>query len=92
MATYYACPTCSKKGVTFRLNATDDLVACRYCEFYAYLGGNDRMDVEARAALAEANPELAKRFNDDTTKVSRWGAEAPAQDDPDTPGFMPLTI
>lgn len=72
MSEFYFCPMCAKKGVTFRMKVGGDFVACRYCEFYAYSTGYDRMDVEARAALAAVNPSLKEWFADDTEIVARW--------------------
>jgi ribosomal protein L37AE/L43A len=50
------CPECGKKGVTMRLGREDGW-GCRYCEFWAYTSGEDRVDREARKALADLNPD-----------------------------------
>jgi ribosomal protein L37AE/L43A len=50
------CPDCKRKGVTLRLNTSEDHWGCRYCDWYTFTSGSDAQDMEARAALEEANP------------------------------------
>lgn len=55
MRIYYYCPECNKKGVTLRLGSEEDWYVCRYCDWSTCNSGNDRQDVEGRAALAKIN-------------------------------------
>lgn len=60
---YLVCPECGKRSAYLRLGADDAwLCRTRECEWYAYSGGHDRADVEAREALKAANPDQAHRI------------------------------
>ncbi|ARW57139.1 hypothetical protein SEA_ZENON_54 [Mycobacterium phage Zenon] len=55
---FIRCPECKRKGVSCRFSGRtgEDYWQCRYCSWYCYAGGEDRIDVERRRALAAANP------------------------------------
>jgi hypothetical protein len=50
------CPDCHKKGVTMRLKPMEDGWGCRYCDWWTFTSGEDRVDRAERRRLAEANP------------------------------------
>jgi ribosomal protein L37AE/L43A len=51
------CPECLKKGVSYRMNRSEDVWQCKYCEWYAFATGHDKPDVINRRRLAGLNIE-----------------------------------
>lgn len=56
---YHRCPECGKRNAYMKIDGTDDLWVCRTsgCDWYAYAGGEDTVDVQQRQRLADANPQ-----------------------------------
>jgi DNA-directed RNA polymerase subunit RPC12/RpoP len=55
--TLLKCPDCGKKGVHFKMSGEEDGWSCRYCEWWTFSTGHDRIDVIERRKLAALNPD-----------------------------------
>jgi hypothetical protein len=56
----FICPDCGMKGAYYAMGRgrlAEDCWKCRYCDWWCFGTGHDRLDVIERRKLAAANPD-----------------------------------
>lgn len=66
---YLACPVCKSYGVSLCLARKEDGWLCRYCGWWAYTSGEDRVDVIGRYRLLKENPDATIWVSDQSPEA-----------------------